>query len=261
LMVSQVVALAEPMPTGRPWAGHGVYLGHLAILAALISVFNARRPGNGAWSLLMGLLFLVFLIPWLQGWGLVHGVRPIDRLRLEAPWSWFFLALAVAGVSNYAPTRYGLSAFFVGGGFVTEWIGLTYQEMPLEVRSRLWTVAGWWWSSALVVAVWRSRRWGGQPRSGRDLDRVWFRFRDHWGLVWAVRVADRLNAMARSSHWALSLEWDGLKPSNTNGDDKAEADPSAQQVLGVLIGLLRRFANRSVLQQWSEPEWPEPDDC
>ncbi len=47
-MAGQIVAFREPWALGRPWAGHWVYLASLAVLAALISVFNARRPGAGA---------------------------------------------------------------------------------------------------------------------------------------------------------------------------------------------------------------------
>src|SRR5690242_19512323 len=49
-LIAQVVAWGEPPESGRPGAGHWTYLSALATLAALMSVFNARRPCGGAWA-------------------------------------------------------------------------------------------------------------------------------------------------------------------------------------------------------------------
>ena len=66
-MLAQVVALSEPLESGRPWTARVTYLMVLSILAGLISVLGARNPGGGAWAILMVLLVVVFLIPWLEG--------------------------------------------------------------------------------------------------------------------------------------------------------------------------------------------------
>ena len=65
-IAAQAAALAEPFSTGRPIAARFTYLYVLALLAALGSVLNARRPGGKAWAVLMTLLVVVFLIPWLE---------------------------------------------------------------------------------------------------------------------------------------------------------------------------------------------------
>src|SRR3954470_14196168 len=98
-LVAQGVALSEPLATGRPGAGHVAYLSVLATLAASISVLNARSPGGGAWAILMGLLVLVFLIPWLEGPLRPRAAGGLGQLRLDAPWSLFYGILVVAGVS------------------------------------------------------------------------------------------------------------------------------------------------------------------
>src|SRR5258707_9825179 len=103
-VAAQGSAWLEPLESGRPGAGHLTYLSVLATLAALISVLNARSPGGGAWALLMGLLIVVFLIPWLEGPGLVRDPNGLGRLRLDAPWSIFYGLLVLAGVTNYLPT-------------------------------------------------------------------------------------------------------------------------------------------------------------
>src|SRR5207245_6824908 len=113
----EAAAWGEPTGTGRPLAGHLTYLAVLATLAALVSVLNARTPGGGAWAILMGLLVLVFLIPWLEGPGLVRDARGLGRLRLDAPWTLFYALLVLAGVTNYLPTRYGPTAAWLAAGF------------------------------------------------------------------------------------------------------------------------------------------------
>ena len=118
-LISQGVAGTESLHSGRPMAGHLVYLMVLASFAALISVLNARWPGGGAWAILMALLVLVFLIPWLEGPGWARKAQGLSRLRLDAPWSLFYVLVVIAGVTNYLPTRYGLS-----GGLARVRVGL-----------------------------------------------------------------------------------------------------------------------------------------
>ncbi len=134
---AQVWAGVEPLESGRPGAGHLAYLSTLAMLSALISVLNARAPGGGAWGILMGLLVLVFLIPWLEGPGLLRDPAGLGRLRLSAPWTWFYGLLVVAGVTNFLPTRYALSAIGLAAGLVIELLGLTHAEWTRAQRPGL----------------------------------------------------------------------------------------------------------------------------
>ena len=113
----------EPIDSGRPGSGQVVYLATLAALAASISVLNARTPGGGAWGILMSLLVVVFLVPWLEGPGLVREGGGWDRLRLTAPWTIFYGLLVVAGVTNFLPTRLKAASVWLGMAFVAEYLG------------------------------------------------------------------------------------------------------------------------------------------
>ncbi len=111
---AQLVALTEPLSSGRPMAGRLTYLCVLAILAALVSVLNARTPGERVWAGLMVLLVVVFLIPWLEEAGRIRRAQGVVLVHLDSPWTIFYGLLVVVGVTNYLPTRFGLAAACLG---------------------------------------------------------------------------------------------------------------------------------------------------
>jgi hypothetical protein len=236
-VVAAIAAGLEPMAGGRPVAGHLTYLGTLAALARLVSVLNARNPGAGPWAGLMGLLVLVFLIPWLEGTGLARAPGALARLRLVAPWSIFFGLLVVAGVTNYLPTRFGLAAAWLGLGFAVEGLALMSTHLGPWWRAALWPVMPWALATAVTAAD--LRVWVRPPTASR-LEAVWLWFRDHWGVVWALRVRDRFNRSAEASGWTLRLAWGGVAEIGGPG-----IVPSPDESEAMLIGLLRRFAARS----------------
>lgn len=243
---SQIAAWFEPVESGRPLAGHVVYLSVLATLAALVSVLNARRPGGGAWAILMALLVVVFLIPWLEGPGLARKAQGLSRLRLDAPWSLFYGLVVLAGVTNYLPTRYGLAAVWLTIGLAVEYLGLTRSELRLSQGARLWSFFPW----ALAVTAWTAR--GSVDRVGRGangLEATWFWFRDHWGVVWALRIQERFNRTAETLRWPLRLGWYGVVPVPRGEENAVPPVPAAADA--TLGSLLRRFADPARIESGS----------
>ncbi|HEY2154608.1 MAG TPA: hypothetical protein VGH33_03195 [Isosphaeraceae bacterium] len=234
--LSSAVALTESVESGRPLAGQVGYLSTLAMFAALISVLNARTPGGGAWAILMALLLVVFLVPWLEGPGLVREAGGWDRLRLTAPWTIFYVLLVVAGVTNYLPTRFGLAAVWLGIGFAAEFLGLIRLGWSHEMRGRVWTAVPLCWG----LAAWFADLAGIRPDPAPPgLGWLWAWFCDCWGVVWALRVQERFNRAAESAGWPVRLTWRGVV---------GEAPPEAT---ATLIGLLRRFARTGRLEEIS----------
>ena len=242
-LVSQSIALTEPLATGRPMAGHWAYLSVLATLAALISVLNARTPGGGAWAVLMALLVMVFLIPWLESQGLARRGGGLARLRLDNPWTIFYWLLVIAGVTNFLPTRYGASALAIGVGFALEFSGLTrFVQKPAHLGS-VWES----FSISLACALWLAgERFNASNTDTTRFDATWYWFRDHWGVVWALRVIERFNRSAELHAWPFRLTWHGLAPSVQNGPIPIEPSEEAEATLKVL---LRRFATPSRLNE------------
>jgi hypothetical protein len=231
-LAGQVVALREPLESGRPVAGHLAYLAVLAVFATLLMVLNARRPGAGAWAILMALLVLVFLIPWLEGSGLGRRTSELARLRLEMPWSLFFGVVAATGVANYLPTRAGPAALAVGLGLGLELAALVRTDWPTAARARVWSAVPW----TLALGVWLAEAASRRKSPGRsDLERAWLWFRDAWGVAWALRVRDRFNRAAESAGWPSRLAWPGVERPDASTDEPPAAFATFQ-------GLTRRFA-------------------
>jgi hypothetical protein len=230
------MALGDSPETGRPWTGGITYLLVLAILAALISILGARNPGSGAWALLMILLVVVFQIPWLEAAGRLRRAHGLGVVQLDSPWTLFYGLLVLAGITNYLPTRYGLASASLGLGLVAEYLALTRVNWPPSARATLWALVAWTFGLSAWFADWRA---SGTTNARNNLERSWFWFRDHWGVVWALRVQDRFNRSAELAHWPLRLTWFGLMPSSDSGnlaapDVPAEADAT-------LRSLIRRF--------------------
>ena len=236
--IAQVLAAAEPLASGRPMAGHWCYAAVLASFAASITVLNARTPGSGAWALLMALLVFVFLIPWVEGSGMARHAQGVERLQLNTPWTIFYGLLFVAGVTNYLPTRYGPAAAWFALGLGIEYLALTRPEWPLARKARAWSAVPWSLAIALWTAEARARR---RPAALSSLDRAWLWFRDHWGVVWALRVLDRFNQSAEAQGWPVRLGWFGAMAAPGQPADAALSVPANAEA--TFRSLLRRFAD------------------
>jgi hypothetical protein len=237
-LLAQAVALSEPLASGRPWAARITYLMVLAILAALVSILGARNPGGGAWAILMMLLVVVFLIPWLEGSGRLRKAQGLAQLRFDSPWTLFYGLLVLAGITNYLPTRYGPAAACLGLGLVLEYLGLTRSDWTAPALAVAWLGVAWCTGAALLLAGWCA----GRPAHGRNsLERLWFGFRNHWGVVWALRTEERFNRAAELARWPVRLTWFGLVPVDPSSPDLPDELTTATE--DTFLNLTRRFAS------------------
>jgi hypothetical protein len=253
---AQAVGWGEPVAAGRPWAGRLTYLSTLATLAALVSVLNARAPGNRVWAGLMALLVLVFLIPWLEGPWRLRRAHGLAQLHLDSPWTIFYGLVVLVGLTNYLPTRFGGSAGWLALGFLLEYLGLTRPDWPPERRALLWAAASW----TLAAGLWTARRAAGRaPAAHARLERLWFWFRDLWGVVWALRIQERFNRTAALKAWPIRLGWFGLEPVDPAAAARPPEAPAEAEA--ALRGLLRRFAQPERLDEVLGPEAGAASSC
>ncbi len=251
-IIAQLVALSEPVADGRPWTGRLTYLAVLATLAALTSVLNARAPGERVWAGLMVVLVVVFLIPWLEGPWRLRRARGLELLHLDAPWTIFYGFLVLVGVTNYLPTRFGASAGWLALGFILEYLGLTRDDWPVERRAAIWSWVSWMLAASVLAA---RPAPGALRRAARGSKRLWFWFRDLWGVVWAIRIQDRFNRIAELKGWPVRLSWFGLVPAAVVSavEPVAIADPPEAEA--TFRGLIRRFARGGRLDEIVGPSF------
>jgi hypothetical protein len=236
-VVAQLAALGEPITGGRPNAGVFTYLSVLAMLAALLSVLNARNPGGRIWAGLMVMLVVVFLIPWLETPGRLRRAQALAPPNLESPWTLFYGILVLIGVTNYLPTRFGAAAAWLGLGFILEYLGLTRSDWSAQRRSLLWLSVSW----TFAISLWTARRSAERaPLARVRFERLWFWFRDHWGVVWALRIHERFNREAEVGKWPVILTWFGLVPVRSLETDAALTLPVEAEA--TFRSLIRRFA-------------------
>ena len=188
-------------------AGRLTYLFVLAILAALVSVLNARTPGERVWAGLMFLLIVVFMIPWLEEAGGSAGRREWSLVHLDSPWTIFYGLLVVVGVTNYLPTRFGLAATCVGLALDPGVSRPDAGGLAARAASRRLGVGG--------VGI-RGRDLGRSLERGRSsavnrFDGLWFWFRDHWGVVWALAESGTVQSNSRAGGMAgpAHVVWPG----------------------------------------------------
>jgi hypothetical protein len=242
-IVAQVVAIWEPVASGRSAAGRITYLTTTAVLAALTSVLNARRPGDRVWAILMALLVVVFLIPWLEGSGRMRKADGLAVIRLDSPWTIFYGFLALAGTANYLSTHFR-AALVLGLGLIVEYLGLRSPEWPPASRAYCWTAAAWLFGASVWTA-WLGRQAAREP-GGNEIDRVWIWFRDRWGTVWALRIAEQFNRSATLGNWPYRLSWTGLTPVDPESDAPVVV---GERAVVTLRGLLRRFVTSDRLDR------------
>lgn len=219
------------------WQGHARYLAAVATLAPVVAVFGARRPHERAWQFVVLTFLALLALPVMQAVLLRAEAAP----ALHTAHRTLLLVVAAAGWVNYVFTRHVLAA--------TLWLAaqacwLGPWVMPTGVLEPP-AAAAWGevlFAAAIHLAAYRPARPTAAPH-----DALWFEFRDAFGVVWAMRLLERFNAMARSSGWSWRLTWSGFRA--TSEACGGDLPPTAQ---AMLAGVLRRFVSPSaVATRWS----------
>lgn len=204
-----------------------------------IAVLGARRPTSRVWNWFI-LVPLVAVLGWPAVTVLVS-LPDLAPLRVQTPVFVGFLLVLVMGFGNYAGTRYGLAALLaaVASGLVL---------LPASSRADVAFVTAMqfrgWAAILLSVAVIQASRQGRRPTEAASrFDRLWFDVRDSFGIVWAIRLQERINITAEQEQWKarlgpLGFEWEEhLSPQ--------ERSRTESRMDHTLRWLLRRFVDSS----------------
>jgi hypothetical protein len=206
----------------------------------LIALLGAKRPQDRAWQFIVLAFWLMLALPAGQAWLLRPEYPPV----MHGLWTCFVLLLAVIGITNYLPTRFWPTGLLAAAGQ----IALHWRYLPLTDGTQPDSLSLWGLgllAAALVAAALIGRR--SRPR-GDPLDRLWIDFRDQYGVVWGLRVAERINTSAKMHGWNVSLGWLGFA---TNFGGSIEVIPSAvRSELEVTVRtVLRRFVSADWIDQ------------
>jgi len=226
------------------------YAAEASTLCPLVALLGARRPQHSAWQFVVATLYAILLVPAVQA-GEVDG-----RIAIDAPWSWFMLGLIGVGALNYLPTRYWPAAVALALG---QWTLLA----PHLITSATPTWASPPTRTALGLALlWLTvillRRRATAPlqspawRRRDPLDRLWLDFRDAFGVLWALRVQQRVNAAATQFGWPVELAWEGFCDRLTHQPAAAMPPEVRAAVEHVLRTVLWRFMS----ERWMEQRLP-----
>ncbi len=98
------------------------------------------------------------------------------------------------------------------------------------------------------------------PVSAAAYERLWHDYRDWFGIVWAKRFLDRVNAQAEHERWTMRLEMHGFEPAPASGEVISD-DLTLERIDHTLRWLLRRFADEEWINGRLEiPTWDSPAD-
>lgn len=222
------------------------YAAAVLFVAPTLALLGAKRPQNGAWQFIVLTLVGVLLLPAFQG--LAFGD---DGPHVHALFRGLIAAHIVIGAVNYLPTGFALSAvLFSAAQACLAWQFLwgIKSEHALVGYASAEFAASVGLLCALILAIFQARRTA-EPSP----DRLWRDFRDAYGLVWGLRIAERLNASAQKHGWPVEFTWGGM----LLREGTAELDPATQhRVERELRSHLRRF----VSHDWIAARMPETRD-
>lgn len=241
LAAAEILIHTNTSDIGEPtWSGAARYIAAIGVFCPVMSVLGAKRPQHGAWHFVVGSLWVVLALPAME----VLVLHPGQELFIHDARAWFLTILIGMGTLHLLMTRFWVSGLLCGFGQ----LALLGAHLPLGLISSEWNRPGWgsaWGVVALATAMsiaWLTRA---RPVDSR-WDRAWIDFRDMYGVLWALRVAHRVNEAAAINDWPIELRWSGF----VNTPSGAAMDEPPTEIVQPLKNCLRSLLRRFVSSQW-----------
>lgn len=211
------------------------YLAATSTFCPLMAILGAKRPQNIGWQWIVGTLWIVLILPVGEMFFLWRG----GAMDVGPARSWLLVILLFVGLTNYSLTKFVVPAIFatVGQGL------LLLAHLPIVGRE---SERGFLIGCLLIVAAiglaWFQTR--SQPSNG-GWSLVWTEFRNVFGLVWGLRVMERVNSTAKLCNWSNELTWFGFTQDGPQENDGNSPDQTKEreEVERSMRTLLRRFVS------------------
>jgi hypothetical protein len=234
LLATTIVASGLTLPDSPAELRPALYFAALmTTFCPVVAMLGAKRPQHRAWQWIVLSLWIVLALP-AGEWLLFATRQEVHPAR-----GWFLVVLIALGALNYLPTRSWLAALLFAAGQVallSPFLPLIAQAAPLPRQLGL---------GLIVAALAASAAWPRGATPAEPLDRLWRDFRNLFGAVWALRVAERMNAAAVQNGWPVRLTWAGFQSGDSPG-----AEPIAAETREPVAKTFR-----SLLLPFTSPEW------
>jgi hypothetical protein len=190
------------------------YSAAITTLLPAAAIYGAKRPQDRGWQWIVAALFVMLLWPagesWLLGQSFNLAAQPLR--------SWFLVVLLAVQCGNWIVTiNSGPVLLLTVAQTAMLWPQLPWADRQTEVRTWLYgaalLVAVPWW---LVFNLRRANRFRAPGveasfPSPREIAE-WQHFRAAYGVVWALRVTERINEVAKLRRWPWHWSWAGPTP-------------------------------------------------
>jgi hypothetical protein len=167
--------------------------------------------------------------------------------------------LLLIGVGNYLPTKYALCGALICAAQCLLLRGyLPATEIALDSAAgatRVWLALTLTALASLLGLVgWPRSRSGKSP-----WDCLWIDFRNAYGIVWSLRIEERLNASLIATGSQTRLGWNGFEIATLSSQDSfiekasselqfadatKNAEPEDVAARPALVALMRRFVSK-----------------
>jgi len=206
----------------------------------VVALVGAKRPQHRGWNLVVASLWAIVALPAAETFFL----RPGQNVAIGDARAWFLWILILLGPINFVPTRYWLASLLLAAAQViafSPYLAGVHQPIVPEAGAVGLLLA----ATAIAVAWLMSRM---QSTAANSYERQWLDFRDSFGLLWGLRVQERMNAAARQYGWDLELTWRGFRTRTSDTPLDAIDSVIGPTLRTTFKGLLRRFVSNAWIE-------------
>ncbi|MBW3535576.1 MAG: hypothetical protein KY453_10240, partial [Gemmatimonadetes bacterium] len=114
-------------------------------------------------------------------------------------------ALVLVETVNMLPTRFWCAILLLAAGQITLLVAST--TAGFEALGGVGPLLGLALCITSLAAAWLAP----SPQAQAPLNRLWLDFRDLFGVLWGLRVAERFNAASSQYGWPVVLTWRGFQ--------------------------------------------------